>query len=173
MIARLAIAATLVAVSATHAGEPKGRSRSSGNLIAVKGEWVDCNTIMESRQDGDDQLIILTISEKFTGTLNGTFEGTERNVVHKDGSASFNSSGLFTGEVNGRSGTAVMTYSGTLDAKGAAVAHWVLDKGTDDLARIDGQGTFQGKQLRFAPAGCTESQSAFSGAYSGRVQFGG
>lgn len=173
MIARLAINATLVAVLATHASEPKGRSGNSGNPIAAKGDWVDCNTIMESRQDGDNRLLIVTISEKFTGTLNGTYEGTERNVVHKDGSASFNGSGLFTGQVNGRSGTAVMTYSGTLDAKGAALAHWVLDKGTDDLARIDGQGTFQGKQLRSAPAGCTESQSAFSGDYSGRVQFGG
>jgi len=173
MIARLAIAAAFFAVSVTDAGEPKGSSKSSGASMAVKGDWVGCNTIMESRQAGDDQLIMVTIDKKFTGTLNGIYDGTERKVVHKDKSASFNGSGLFTGDVNGRRGTAVMTCSGTVDAKGAAVAHWVLDKGTDNLARIDGQGTFQGKQLRPAPAGCTDptSQSAFGGTYSGRVQF--
>ncbi len=70
-------------------------------------------------------------------------------------------------------GTAIFTYSGALDTSGRMTAHWVLDKGTDDLARIDGQGTFEGKQVHPAPNDCgdSESQSAWSGAYSGTIQF--
>jgi hypothetical protein len=66
-----------------------------------------------------------------------------------------------------------MTYSGRVDSKGHAVAHWVLDQGTEGLARFDGQGTFEGQQLKPAPVGCTDpkSQSAFSGTYTGDLQF--
>jgi hypothetical protein len=169
----VAAALLLFALPATPAGKPNTGWSSSGNSVTAKGEWVDCNTISESRPDGENQLITVAITEKLTGTLNGSYEGTERNVVHKNGSASFNGSGTFSGEANGRSGTAVMTYSGTVDPKGHAVAHWVLDQGTDGLARFDGQGTFEGKQLKPAPAGCTDrkAQSAFSGTYTGSLLF--
>jgi hypothetical protein len=172
LLGGLVVVATLFA-SPADGGKPTGGSSSSGGSHTAKGEWVDCNTVSEVRQDGDNQLITVAITEKFTGTLSGSYEGIERNVVHKDGSGSFNGSGTFSGEVNGRSGTAVMTYSGTVDAKGAATAHWVLDQGTDALARLDGQGTFEGKPLKPAPAGCTDSKSpsAFSGTYTGSLRF--
>lgn len=136
-------------------------------------EWASCKSITESRQDGDNELITATVTETFHGMLDGTCEAAERGVVRKDGSQSFSGSGAFTGQVNGRSGTAIFTFSGALDAKGKMTAHWVLDKGTDDLARIDGQGTFEGKQVRPAPNECSDSQSqsAWSGTYSGTVQF--
>jgi hypothetical protein len=173
LLTGLVLVATLFASPLSHGGKAKGQSSRSGGSQTAKGDWVDCNTVSEVRQDGDNQLITVAITEKFTGTLNGSYEGIERNVVRKDGSGSFNGSGTFSGEVNGRSGTAVMTYSGTVDAKGAATAHWVLDQGTDALARLDGQGTFEGRQLKPAPAGCTnpKSQSAFSGTYTGSLQF--
>ena len=165
------VVAAFVAVSVTHAG----KKASSSKTMFVNGDLVDCHTVNESRHDGDNQLNMVAIAGKFTGTLNGSYDGTERNVVHKDGSASFSGSGVFTGEVNGRSGTAVLTYAGTVDTKRAVIAHWVLDKGTDDLARLDGQGTFQGKELRQALEGCkdSKSQTAFSGNYRGIVQFPG
>ncbi len=166
------IALALIGLVRAEAGKPKVRAGDAGSGMIAKGEWSDCNTISESRQDGENQLITVAIAEKFTGTLNGSYEGTERNIVHKDGSGSFNGSGTFSGEVNGRSGTAVMTYAGTVDAKGDATAHWVLDQGTDGLARVDGHGTFEGKQVKPAPPGCSDrqSQSAFSGTYAGTVQ---
>ena len=171
LLALVAFSVAFLGGSAAHAGKPKG---SPGNAVAVHGEWTDCNTMTESRPDGDNQVIMVAITEKFTGTLNGTYEGTERNVAHKDGSAIFNGSGVFTGEVNGRSGTAIMTYSGTVDVKGFGIAHWVLDHGTDELAGVDGLGTFTSKQMQSPPAGCTDTktQSAFTGTYTGTVQFG-
>ncbi len=135
--------------------------------------WTACKTITDSRQDGENQLITATVIGKFDGMLDGTLEAAEREVLRKDGSQSFSGSGTFSGKVNGRSGTAILTYSGTLDASGKMTAHWVLDKGTDDLARIDGQGSLEGKQAHPAPNECGESdsQSAWGGTYSGKVQF--
>ena len=168
------LTSAVLIVFAAAAGKPKADSTNSRALV-VKGEWVDCNTTSETKQDGDNQLITVMITEKFSGTLKGGYEGIERNVVHKDGSGSFNGSGTFNGEVNGRSGTAVMTYAGTVDAKGVGRAHWVLDQGTDGLIRIDGRGTFEGKETKQRPADCNDpqSQSAWSGSYTGTVEFGG
>jgi hypothetical protein len=168
-----ALAAALIASSGSDAGKPKGSSATPLVTVGVKGEWIDCNTVTDSKEEGDHQLITVAIAEKFTGTLDGTYEGTERNVVRQDGSGTFKGSGVFSGELNGRRGTAVMTYSGTIDKEGTAVAHWVLDQGTDDLARVDGEGTFEGKQIERRPEGCndTRTQSAFAGTYAGTVQF--
>jgi hypothetical protein len=151
----------------------KGSSARLAASVEVKGEWVDCNTVTDAKEEGDQQVITVAIAEKFSGTLNGNYEGTERNALRRDGSGSFKGSGVFHGEVNGRAGTAVMTYSGTIDKEGNAVAHWVLDQGTDDLARIDGNGTFEGRQIERRPERCTDpkTQSAFAGTYSGTVQF--
>jgi hypothetical protein len=169
----VAIVVALLASPTSYAGKPKASGAPASDATPVKGEWIDCNTVTESKTEGDHQLITVAIVEKFTGSFNGTYEGTERNVVRQDGSGTFKGSGVFTGEVSGRAGTAVMTYSGTVDKDGHAVAHWVLDQGTDALARIDGQGTFEGKQIEQRPDGCTDptTQSAFAGTYSGTVQF--
>jgi hypothetical protein len=105
--------------------------------------------------------------------LNGTCEAAERETVRKDGAQTFSGSGMFTGEINGRSGTAIITYSGIVDQKGMMTAHWVLDKGTDDLSQVDGQGILQGKQThdRQGECGDSESQSAWAGSYVATVQF--
>jgi hypothetical protein len=140
---------------------------------APKREWVACKNITDSRQDGDNQMISASVTENFKGMMNGTSDASERQVIRKDGTQTFSGSGTFSGQVNGRSGTAILTYSGALDAKGRMTGNWVLDKGTDDLARIDGQGTLEGKQARPAPNECADSelQSAWSGTYSGTVRF--
>lgn len=170
-----AIALTAAVVAAVSAASLLAKAKVAAadpSSIAVKGDWIDCNTTTQSRADVENQLIMVAIREKFTGTLNGTFEGSERNVVHKDGAGTFDGSGVFSGQINSRSGTAIMTYSGTVNSKGEAVAHWVLDHGTEDLARIDGHGTFEGKQLKTPPAdlNCNgDAQSAFSGTYAGTV----
>ena len=62
--------------------------------------------------------ITVDITETFSGTLDGCYAGTERDVVYKNGSATFHGSGIFTGVVNGQSGTMVMTYEGTANSQG-------------------------------------------------------
>ena len=136
-------------------------------------EWTACKSATESRHEGDNEMITASVTENFKGLMNGTCDASERQVIHKDGTQTFSGSGTFSGQVNGKSGTAILTYSGALDAKGRLTGNWVLDKGTDDLARIDGQGTLEGKQVQPAPNECadSDSQSAWSGTYAGTVQF--
>jgi hypothetical protein len=160
-------------IPAVDAGKAKVTSEKAG---AANGEWVVCKRASESRDEGENRLVMLATTAKFTGTLKGTYEGTERDVLHKDGSASFNGSGVFSGQINGRSGTAVIIYSGRIDANGAAMAQWVIDKGTDELTRIDGQGAFEAKQMPVAMstdlecAGAT-SHSVWTGKYAGTLNF--
>jgi hypothetical protein len=173
MFALTALTTAGLIAFAAGSGKPKSDASNSQSL-AVKGAWIDCNTVSETKQDGDKQLITILITEKFSGTLNGSYEGIERNIVHQDGSGTFHGSGTFNGEINAHSGTAVMTYSGTVDAKGVAHANWVLDQGTDGLVRIDGRGTFEGKETKQRPPDCNDpkSQSAWSGSYTGTVELG-
>ena len=66
-----------------------------------------------------------------------------------------------------------MTYTGTINGQGVAVADWVLDHGTDELARIDGHGRSEGKRAK-AGGDCSDSatQSAWGGKYTGEIDFG-
>ena len=139
----------------------------------LTGNWTSCETVTDSRQDGDNQLTTVTLMQKFEGAVNGTCEGTEKEVVRKDGSRTFSGSGLFTGKINGRSGTVLMTHTGTITGEGVSVADWVLDHGTDELSRIDGHGKSEGKRAE-AGGDCSDSatQSAWSGKYTGDVEFG-
>ena len=164
-------ACALVAVLCASTSGQRGKALTAS--LPVKGEWIGCNTVSDSKEEGDQRVATLTTSKKFNGTVDGTYDGTERSAVRGDGSGSFKSSGVFTGEVNGRAGTAVLTYSGTIDKEGRAVAHWVLDQGTDDLARVDGHGTFEGKLVERGLEGCpnNRTQSALAGSYSGTVNF--
>ncbi len=127
----------------------------------------------ESRADGDNELTTVTLAQKFSGPVDGTCEGTEKEVVRKDGTRTFTGSGLFSGKINGRSGTVLMTHTGTVNRDGLAVADWILDHGTDELARIDGHGRSEGKRTEKAEA-CSDStsQTGWSGKYSGAIDFG-
>ena len=174
------VVAFLIGITPGRAGKLNRRldPTSVGKSFGVKGDWVECHTVTDSRDEGENKLLSVTITEQLTGTLSGTCEATVRNVIHKDGTATFSGSGTFGGQISGRAGTAIITYSGTVDRNGIAVANWVLDKGTDDLARIDGQGTFHGKQAAgdaLPPElNCRDRgrmQSVWAGTYDGTLQF--
>jgi hypothetical protein len=163
----------LVQLILTLFSAPAGHARPESAEATPKREWVACKSVTESREDGENQQVTATVMATFSGMLKGRLDATEREVVRKNGSRSFSGSGTFVGEINGHAGTAIMTYTGTVDAKEALTGNWVLDKGTDELARIDGQGTFAGKPQRPAPNECgdTDSQSSWNGTYSGTAEF--
>src|SRR5439155_1263712 len=75
----------------------------------------------------------------------------------ENGSATFHGSGIFTGVVNGQSGTMVMIYEGTANAQGVASANWVLEQGTGGLTNLHGQGTFEGTLVALQTSPCTPS----------------
>ena len=76
----------------------------------ASGEFFPCfNYAGPPRQVGENVIITFNISgASSNGTLIGSVEGTELDVVHRDGSITLHGSFLFTGSVNGRSGTTAL-----------------------------------------------------------------
>ena len=111
----------------------------------------DCEHVISVQTVGRNTIITLSETICFhDGTFEGGGPGTERDVIHPNGTVSIQASGVFSGTVNGRSGTCVISTTVTLTRNGA-VTHWVVDQGTGDLAGLHGQGTFQGTLLNMAP----------------------
>src|SRR5438093_2412690 len=95
--------------------------------FSASGTWDDCNVVTSVKSAGPNLIITIDITETFQGTLDGTYVGTERDVIFADGSATFTGSGLFTGNVTGASGTIHMSYNGRAEPSSQATANWVVN----------------------------------------------
>ena len=118
----------------------------------------DCEHVISVQTVGENTII--TLSETIClhdGTIEGTGVATERDVIHPNGTVTITtqSSGPFSGTVNGRSGTCFISVAVELTPNGG-LTHWVVDRGTGDLAGLHGQGTFQGDAIEHGP-GCPVS----------------
>ena len=102
----------------------------------------DCEHVISVQTVGRNTIITLEITACIHGTFEGTWVGTERDVIHPNGTVTIQLSGVFSGTVNGRSGTMVFSYQVSITRNGD-VTHWVVNQGTGDLAGLSGQGTFQ------------------------------
>ena len=115
----------------------------------------DCEHVISVQTVGRNTIITLEETGCFHGTFEGTWVGTERDVIHPNGTVTLQASGVFSGTVNGRSGTCVLSSEVSLTRNGD-VTHWVVDQGTGDLAGLHGQGTNQGDAIEHGP-GCPGS----------------
>src|SRR6266852_1374687 len=102
----------------------------------------DCEHVISVQSSGPNTIITTSGTGCFHGTFEGTSVGTERDVIHPNGTLTGQASGVFSGTVNGRSGTCVFSLEVSLTPNGDVV-HWVVGQGTGDLAGLSGQGTFQ------------------------------
>src|SRR6266436_8693985 len=79
----------------------------------------DCERVISVQTVG--QNTIVTLAETIC-LHDGTFEGggvtTERDVIHPNGTVTIQSSGVFSGTVNGRSGTCVISVAVSLTPNG-------------------------------------------------------
>jgi Protein of unknown function (DUF3224) len=100
----------------------------------------DCEHVISVQSSGPNTIITLSITACLHGTFEGMWVGTERDVVG-DGHVTGQGSGVFSGTVNGRSGTFVFSYEVNLSGRQPVSNHWVVDQGTGDLAGLSGQGT--------------------------------
>jgi hypothetical protein len=152
----LVVFASAVAVASAPAANAAAPTPASGSFAAtispVGTQMADGNTF-----------ITFTFVEEFEGTLTGTRVGTGRLVVHPDGTVNARDSGLFTGSIGGRSGTAVLSasISGTF---AAFAANFVVTDGTGDLSGIHVEGT---------AAGAATGPVSFAGTYSGQLNSSG
>src|SRR5205085_1438072 len=89
----------------------------------------------------------------------------ETSIVHADNTSSFSGKSTCICTVSGKSGTLKWSYTGTQAADGSFQGQFFDLQGTGDLARLHGQGGFQGKgsdgtyssQLYFASQASSQS----------------
>ena len=135
---------------------------------AVSGNWIDCNFAPLVREAGLPTVVIVGITQDFTGTLDGTYTGSERDVIQGDNSATFSGGGIFTGTVAGKRGTATFRYEGAAPLNGPPLATWVLEGLTESLDKVKAHGTFGGEGADFTDPSCPAGK--FSGTYEGTLK---
>ncbi len=142
----------LAVAPTVYADEPVQASGTSANVLTpVSTRTSDGNTFIE-----------YTYVERWYGTIDGTRVGAGSLVIHPDGSVNAHASGVFTGTIAGRSGTAVLriSVSGTLTS---AVGNFTVSDGTGGLDGIHVEG---------ADAAFPTGQASFGATYSAVVHFG-
>ena len=144
-------------------------AEASGPPLPAQGGFSVCfSYAAPPRQVGENLIIMFNISGTLTGTFTGSLAGTELNVVHRDGSITLHGTFLFTGSVDGRSGTMLFTYEGIGNAvTGHETLRFVGREGTGDLAGVYANVTAEGD------VGAPQPGCNFSGAgtYSGQIHF--
>jgi hypothetical protein len=146
--------------------------RAAGTPEPASGEFFPCFTYAgPPRQVGENWIITFNISGSSTGTFTSTstgITGTELDVVHRDGSITLHGTVLFTGSVNGRSGTLLFTYEGIGNGvTGHEDLRFVGRQGTGDLAGVYAELAAEGDVGAPEP-GCDLSGA---GTYTGHVLF--
>ena len=156
----LTIAVMLLTLPSAVASEPP---------IPASGGFFPCfNYAGPPQQVGDNLIITFNVTGTITGTFVGSFVNTEMQVVHPDGSINLHGSFVFTGSVNGSSGTLVGTYEGIGNAvTGHENLHGVGGHGTDGLAGVYVNLTLEGDVGAPNP-GCDLSGA---GTYTGQILF--
>jgi hypothetical protein len=97
--------------------------------------------ILDMRVADGNTFIIATQPFTVVGTLTGTEVLTFHEVNHPDGTVNIQSFGVFTGTVNGISGTVGSRNVSTGD-NNSQEGHLILFDGTDGLATLHAEGTF-------------------------------
>ena len=71
-------------------------SAEAGKPEPANGNFSPCFNIINFRQAGPNTIITFSVTETFTGTFTGSAVLTERDVIHPDGSITFQGSGVYT-----------------------------------------------------------------------------
>ena len=159
----LAIVGALLTLPSAEAGGPP---------LPANGGFFPCFVQTSAHQVGENFIVTFNISNwrTSTGTLIGSAEGTEMDVVHPDGSITLHGSFLFTGSVEDRSGTMVFSYEGIGNAvTGHETLRFVGRQGTGDLAGAYANITAEGDVVPPDPNSGCDLQGA--GTYTGQVLF--
>jgi hypothetical protein len=119
---------------------PVGASASA--LSSGSGSFTTTGQVISVRQADGNTIVTATEVQTLTGVLAGTRMATGIEIFHPDGSFTAHDSGTFTGTVEGRTGS--ITISGASSGTGNSGSGQIVgDRGTDGLAGLHLQGTFQ------------------------------
>ncbi len=122
----------------------------------VSGTFTASFTVLTITVSGGNTII--TVTE--TATLSGFFTGTRiaqgSEIIHPDGTFNAHDTGIFTGTINGMSGTLVI--NGESNGTGVTGAgSFTVGQGTEGLTGIHAQGPFQ-----FTATGQTTTAGTYS-----------
>jgi Protein of unknown function (DUF3224) len=162
----LAIAGAVLTLPSSEASR---REPAAGRPEPASGGFFPCfNYAGPPRQVGENLIVTFNISGTATGTFTGSVDGTELDIVHRDGSITLHGAGLFTGSVNGRSGTFLFSYEGIGNAvTGHETLHFTVGRGTGDLVGLRAELTAEG-DIGAPNPGCDLSGV---GTYNGWILF--
>ena len=140
--ARNAAAATAQATATAQA-----IATATANFTAKGTFTILSRTNISVRQDGQNRIYSYTQQEVDYGDVTGSLTVEETSIVHPDNTANFSGTSTCTCTVAGKSGTLIYSYTGTSTANGSFQGQTFDGHGTGDLAKLHGQGTFQGQGL--------------------------
>jgi hypothetical protein len=103
------------------------------------------STTTSVRQDGQNRIYSLTVQDVSYGDITGSFTSEETSIVHPDNTANFSGRSTCICTVAGKSGTLKWSFRGTSTADGSFQGQFFDLHGTGDLAKLHGQGVFQGQ----------------------------
>jgi Protein of unknown function (DUF3224) len=112
---------------------------ANGTATTVKG------TTTATRQEGSNKIVSQMQQGVITGDIMGSYTNEETLTLAADNSGTFSGSISCSCTVTGKSGTLMWSYTGTQAADGSFQGQVFDFHGTGDLARLNGQGTFQGQ----------------------------
>ena len=112
---------------------------ANGSATIVK------STTTATRQEGSNKIVSVTQQGVITGDIMGSYTNEETGMFAADNTGAFSGTITCTCTVTGKSGTLMWSYTGTQATDGGFQGQVFNFQGTGDLARLNGQGTFQGQ----------------------------
>ena len=136
---------TTTATAQAHASATASAAASSQPFPANGTATTVKSTTTATRQDGSNKIVSQTQQGVTTGDIMGSYTNEETLTLAADNSGTFSGTITCTCTVTGKSGTLMWSYTGTQAADGSFQGQVFNFHGTGDLARLNGQGTFQGQ----------------------------
>jgi hypothetical protein len=118
---------------------------ASANASALEhgsGSYTATGQVISVRQVDGNTVITATEVETLTGTLSGTRRATGVEIIHPDGTFVAHDSGTFTGAVDGRTGSIVISGASS-GAGDTGSGRFAGEHGTGGLAGLHLRGPFQ------------------------------
>jgi hypothetical protein len=140
----------------------EGLVAEAATPVSGSGTFVITLTPVGTRTADGNTFIDFTFDETIRGLYSGRRVGQGSLVVHPDGTVTARDSGVFTGTVAGRSGTAILSVEG-VGTFAALTAQVQASDGTGGLTDIHSQAFVTGSAVGL---------TTLAGTYTGRVQFG-
>ncbi len=103
------------------------------------------STTTATKPDGSNTIVSQTQQGVITGDIMGSYTNEETLTLATGNTGTFSGTITCGCTVSGKSGTLMWSYTGTQAADGGFQGQVFNFQGTGDLARLNGQGTFQGQ----------------------------